>query len=191
MAQAFNLRGTNGTGKTFVAREILKRSGAQVHQRTERGKPLCYMGELFGKPIVIFGSYETACGGCDTIPSVHIVAQMLQDFMPEPDLLVFYEGLMISHMIGTVGAVAKEFNDDHYMGFLDTPLETCISRVVARRVAAGNSKKFDPNTTLIKDYRAVSLAKANAEKQGFNVLTIRHNRAVKDVLYYLQYLADN
>lgn len=190
MAQALNLRGTNGTGKTFVAREVIKRSSATPLDFQKPGKPLTYTGKIFGKDIVIFGSYETACGGCDTIPSVQIVAELLDKFMPKPDLLVFYEGLMISHMIGTVGAMAKKYNDDHYMAFLDTPLETCINRVVARRVAAGNPKKFDPNVTLIKDYRAVQLARANAEKQGFNVLNIRHKSAVSDVLYYLKYLAE-
>jgi hypothetical protein len=187
--KAFNLRGTNGSGKTYVARALLAASKAKPKIFVKPGKPLLYQGVLFERPFIVFGSYETQCGGCDTIPSVKLVADLLKThMMVAEEGTIFYEGLMISHMIGTVGAAAKMFNDNHVMGFLDTPLETCIERVKARRLEKGNTIPFDPNKTLVGDYRAVQGAKRNAITQGFNVRTIDHTCAVEDVMHELERL---
>ena len=190
MGRAFNLRGTNGAGKTHVARHLLQCSMAKPH--TKRGKKIAtYKGDLYGQDFIIFGSYETNCGGCDTIPSVHIVAEMLDKYLALPNTLIFYEGLMISHMIGTVGATVKMHPKWlHTMGFLDTPLETCIARVQQRRLDQGNTKPFDPERTLVKDYKAVRRARENAIDQDFHVVDVRHDHAVVDVLTYLRKLSD-
>lgn len=189
MIKAFNLRGTNGSGKTFVARALLRESNAKPVEFARPGKPLYYQGMLFGVPLVIFGSYETQCGGCDTIDSVKKVADLLDmAFKSKDHGIVFYEGLMISHMIGTVGAKVKEYNNRHIMGFLDTPLEKCIERVKARRLERGNTLPFDPNRTLVGDYRAVQGARRNAIAQGFNVVNINHMAAVEEVTGQIQLL---
>lgn len=188
--KAFNLRGTNGSGKTHVARALLKLSKGVRDTRFSHPKSkkiLAYKGHLLEHPFILLGSYETQCGGCDTIPSVQIVADLLTQ-LRDDDGLVFYEGLMISHMIGTVGAAVKDWGDDHMMGFLDTPVETCIQRVRDRRLEKGNTKPFDPNKTLVKDYHAVQSAKRNAIAAGFQVVTIAHQVAVDDVLAHLEAL---
>ena len=188
--KAFNLRGTNGSGKTWVARQLLQMSNATndkflSHAKSKR--PLAYRGSLMDKPFVLLGSYEIGCGGCDTIPSVHIVADMLTGLRESgEDGLVFYEGLMISHMIGTVGAAVKGWGDDHVMGFLDTPMDVCIQRVRDRRLAKGNTKPFDPEKTLIKDYGSVRAARKNAIAADFTVVDIDHSDALNDVLHHLK-----
>ena len=157
---------------------------------TRRGtKILTYKGTLYDQDLIIFGSYATNCGGCDTIPSVHIVAELLRKYMERPDTLIFYEGLMISHMIGTVGEAAKPYGIRHMMGFLDTPLPVCIARVEQRRLEQGNTKPFDPNRTLVKDYKAVKRAYENADAQGFYTFPIRFEHAVVDTLSMLRRLA--
>lgn len=197
MVKAFNLRGTNGSGKTYVARELLKAIGAEPVERNERGKVRAYLGKMhshepyghYEHPVVVFGSYETQCGGCDTIPSVRIVADMLRHYMRQPQMnrgLVFYEGLMISHMIGTVGEAAREFKNDHVMAFLDTPLEVCISRVRARRVERGvDGAGFNPHN-IIADHPRVIGARRNAIAQGFTVLDVPHENAVGFTLGYIR-----
>jgi hypothetical protein len=192
---AFNLRGTNGSGKTYVATALLARSNARPFEHTTKKsgkiKPLIYRGELFNLPFYIFGSYETYCGGCDTIPSVHIVAELLDRHLRNPSNpgLVFYEGLMISHMLGTVGNIAHLYNSRHVMAFLDTPIEVCIERVRSRRAERGNIKPFDPNRTLVGDYKAVKQAKQNALRAGFAVVDIDHTLAVDEVLRHLKLIA--
>jgi hypothetical protein len=91
-------------------------------------------------------------------------------------------------MLGTVAAAVRDWGDDHVMGFLDTPMETCIQRVRDRRLEKGNLKPFDPEKTLVKDYRAVSKAKINAVTAGFNVVTVNHSEALDDTLLYLRNL---
>jgi hypothetical protein len=153
------------------------------------GKPLTYKGTLLGVPFIVFGSYETQCGGCDTIDSVRKVADLLELWRKTGgNGLVFYEGLMISHMIGTVGAAAKPWGRHHMMGFLDTPLETCIARVRQRRLERGNTNPFDPHKTLIGDYRAVQGAQRNALAQDFRVVAISHHSPVEQVLHHMQVL---
>lgn len=191
MPRALNLRGTNGSGKTFVARALIKEIAAQPLEYSDRGKIRAYMGYLRHRPtqpIVVFGSYETQCGGCDTIPSVSIVADMLRSYMKDPKIqrgLVFYEGLMISHMIGTVGAAAKEFNDNHVMAFLDTPLHVCVARVRARREERGaDGAGFDPKN-IVADHPRVIQARKNAIAQGFTVVDVPHENAVNFTLGYI------
>jgi len=193
--RAFNLRGTNGSGKTFTARAILEKSRAVPVEWTtmKRGgqKPRLYKGELFYMPIYILGSYEQHCGGCDTIPSVQIVAEMLHKLLfSKTTGLVLYEGLMISHMIGTVGHVAHMFNSQHVMGFLDTPLEICIERVNKRRVDRGNDKPFDAHRTLVPDYRRVQMARANAERLKYQVVTVPWRTALDSTLNELAKLGE-
>lgn len=197
MAKAFNLRGTNGSGKTFVARALIKEVGAEPFEYSEKGKIRSYIGKLhsygptghYEHPVVIMGSYEAQCGGCDTIPSVSIVADMLKSYLREPRLaygLVFYEGLMISHMIGTVGAAAREWKHDHVMAFLDTPLSVCIARVRARRVERGaDGAGFDPKN-IVADWPRVRSARQNAINQGFTVVDVPHENAVGFTLGYLR-----
>lgn len=183
--KAFNLRGTNGSGKTHVARRLLELSHAKPTRMAGR-KPIMYHGILHRRPLCILGSYETNCGGCDTIPKVAWVANLLDELLgAHGEGIVFYEGLMISHMIGTVGAMAKKYNDQHVMGFLNTPLEVCIERVKKRRLSRGNDKPFDPERTLVGDYRAVQAARQNALSQGFHVVDIDYEVALRNVLTHL------
>lgn len=197
MPKAFNLRGTNGSGKTFVARQLIVECQAKPLEYSDKGKIRSYMGLLYTQepdgcyehPIIILGSYETQCGGCDTIPSVSIVADMLRSYYRSSKLaygLIFYEGLMISHMIGTVGAAAKEWGHDHVMGFLDTPLEVCVSRVRSRREERGaDGANFDPKN-IVADWPRVRAARQNAINQGFTVVDVPHENAVDFTLGYIR-----
>jgi hypothetical protein len=74
------------------------------------------------------------------------------------------------------------------MGFLDTPLDTCIERVKQRRLERGNDKPFDPNRTLVKDYKAVRQARDNAITQGFRVVDIDHTNPTEYVLRWMMQL---
>lgn len=173
MKYSYQLRGTNGSGKTHVARHLMKESKAEPTIRNHKGKVLVYEGELDGYPIEFLGSYETQCGGCDTIPSVAYVAQLLEERMNVGDRgIVFFEGLMISHMLGTVGKMqAKLGKDRNFLAFLDTPLEKCIEHVVARRMFRKDDRPFDPKN-VIKDHPRVHQSRENAIKQGYRVVDV-------------------
>lgn len=174
---SYQLRGTNGSGKTRVARYLLEESKAKPILHLGR-KVRAYKGELDGYPLFILGSYETACGGCDTIPSVQEVADLLRLFMTNSNDLdyftpsdepgtVFFEGLMISHMLGTVGECQSRLGKSHnVLAFLDTPLDKCIEHVMTRRMLRKDTRPFDPKN-VVKDHPRVHQSRLNAIQQNY------------------------
>lgn len=191
--------GTSGSGKTTIARHFLERAHCLPHAY-EGKKVRIYKGELRAselyypdhhiEPVTLYvlGSYETTCGGCDTIPSVSVVAEWLHTLAEhEEENLLLFEGLMISHMIGTVGAAQKTAPGHHWRAFLDTPLQTCLDRVVARRQERGMTKPFNPTNTQ-KDWPRVRQCRDNCIKQGMVVRDINHHAPLhntEDIIWEL------
>ena len=71
------VRGTSGSGKTWVMKSLLERlkpfKGVLVEGRK---KPLFYVNST---SVAILGHYEAACGGCDNIGSAAAVAELIQN----------------------------------------------------------------------------------------------------------------
>lgn len=190
MKYSYQLRGTNGSGKTFVANYLLNASNAVPELRTNKGKIRSYRGVFHGIPFVLLGSYETKCGGCDTISSVAEVAHLLNLYMnnvADPGV-VFFEGLMISHMLGTVGKMQAQLGKARsVLAFLDTPLHECIRRVEHRRLSRGDAREFDTRNIIV-DYPRVVGAKANALKQEYWVVDVPWQTACEQVSSDIQKL---
>lgn len=174
---SYQVRGTNGSGKTTVVRRLIQAATATSIQISPKFKPEIYRGILLGRETFFLGSYETTCGGCDTIDNVARVAELLKQCMSIPHSITIYEGLMISHMLGTVGKAQEEMGlENCILAYIDTPLEECIRRVVARRVEAGNDKPFDPRN-VVKDFNSVQLNRKRAIKLGYRVRDVPHQEA--------------
>ena len=182
----FNLRGTNGTGKSTVAHEIIRKSKAEpvdFWQNTRKPKPKAYAGKWNGTPIVILGSYETVCGGMDTITDINDARDLIIRYGTDDSYpVVFYEGLFISHCMGTVAAAldAEGLKDRVIMGYLDTPLEECLRRVHARRAERGNTRPFKEQN-VIDDFQRVDWNRAKATREGWNTYWVDHTKALRDV----------
>lgn len=200
---SYQLRGTSGTGKTTVARHLMQLAGAvpvdlpsdlkfwaqELGQSVN--KPLLYEGDLFGVPFKIIGCYRNTNGGCDTIRKVGITAALVEHFLGVHDAegkggVVFFEGLMISHMLGTVGEMQfRTGQDRNILAFLDTPLEVCLERVKQRRLEAGNTKPFNPTNTT-NDHPRVHSSKRKAIAGGFCVTEVDHTRAKEVVVQQIE-----
>lgn len=142
------LHGTSGSGKTTVARELMKASVANPTPLPNLGRrPSGYMCLIPGvaRPLFILGPYETTCGGLDALGNADDHIELLLKYGPQGH--VFYEGLLQSGFYGRIGAASEIFGDDHVFAFLDTPIELCIKRVGDRRIARGNLKPLDPANT--------------------------------------------
>lgn len=195
---SYNLRGTSGTGKTTVAREIMKMSNAKPDQWNKR-KITRYEGWLGDTPIYFLGSYDATCGGCDTIPRVALVADALQsifhlDKMTQGNSIVFFEGLMISHMLGTVGATQMELGaGNNILAFLNTPLSVCVERVMERRRLRGVEEDCLPDRTLenlIKDWNSVHRCRLRAIEAGYRVEVVPYQTAIEDTKGRLKALVE-
>lgn len=167
MFKSLQVCGTSGSGKTTLLKQLLLESTPKVIASNSRGKPLVYEGEWRGGTIFVFGSYESVCGGCDTIPKVGIVADLLTNLhLQQRDGIAVFEGLMISHMIGTVGLCQQELGvERHWRAYLDTELRQCLDNVLARRKERGQTEPFNPTNTQ-KDWPRVRQSRDNWIKQG-------------------------
>jgi hypothetical protein len=132
----------------------------------------------------VVGSYENACGGTDGINSQEEIAERTTKAHGFGHVLV--EGLLMSK--SSAGGHVAPILKDHgaVFGFMDTPWETCLSRVLARRAEAGNDKPFDPDKTMRSAYEQCRRsAELLTQAGGYDVRWIDHNNPVSFVRQWL------
>lgn len=186
--QIVNIRGCNGSGKTTIVRRFLDRLPVKA-LGPNASKPWGYRVDAnawgIATPIMVIGSYENTCGGTDGISTQEEIAERVVRAYDYGHVLV--EGLLMSKSSagGHVAPILKEHNA--IFGFLDTPWDVCLSRVLARRAAAGNDKPFDPEKTMRSAYEQCHRsAELLTQAGGYDVRWIDHNNAVGTVVQYLK-----
>ena len=188
--------GTNGSGKTCLARAFMKlwdfkpecfTGKTKVAQYVARVKPGQPLSKLFNK-VVVLGSYETVCGGMDTINDKNILRPLVEQYCTNKDkrTLVFLEGLLVGGTYGYLGELSERSKVPWLYGFMDTPYDVCVSRVEARRLERGNDKPFDGMRSLHGKIRGCKSTAARAASGGHVVVWIDHKlspeRQVKALL---------
>lgn len=140
-----NLRGTSGSGKTTIVRNILMQQG--WHTINAQGKIWGYANPELRW--IIIGSYENTCGGCDTIRTQQEVEDRIE-YCLNQGYNVLFEGLLISTLTSRWLELAKRVSDRANVLFyyLDTPIEECLRRIDLRRKSAGNFKELNPKNTV-------------------------------------------
>lgn len=141
------IHGCSGAGKSTAVRSIMNGNASsiigangkieayRVHAATQNGT-------------YVLGSYENTCGGVDTMSGAPEVIKLLDKYAVLGNVL--FEGLLQSTYYGKLGEHSKRYGDDYVYAFLDTPVELCLERVVARRAASGRNNKFNPQLTIDK-----------------------------------------
>jgi hypothetical protein len=176
------LHGTSGSGKTTVAREIMSRAAHVRPIMNVRGKPEAYecMLGILNKPIFILGPYNATCGGLDGLSDVNDHIRLLHSAASYGH--VFYEGLLGSEYYGRIGKESERYAGDHIFAFLDTPIEVCIDRVKARRLARGNTKPLNEENTRGRVAKINRLYERLAQELGRVSVIIDHTKATPQVL---------
>lgn len=186
-----NLAGSGGSGKTFVAKQLIYNTKAEAIFSAVRGRskrPLGYIGWLGNtRRIGIVGPYTATCGGLDAVGTIDNQLQMICAFADNPGIdVVFYEGLMVGKSVGTIGAYVKEFyNKRHVKAFLDTPLDVCIARVQERREFRGTPPLLDTHN-LKNDYRALQASRRNSAAFGLTCVDVNYEHAYNAVVALLK-----
>lgn len=164
--------GTNGSGKTHLAREVIKAAGGVTRNIPGHGKAST---TLTTKGVALVGRYGNACGGIDGI-------QPYADALAE----VCFDGAL-GHRVFAEGLVQPGWRNCEVMTrwydltqfiLLDTPEEECVANVLKRRAEAGNAKPYDDRNL----YRKASAARSWAnllEKHGVPVVRLRYPAAKK------------
>lgn len=178
MRTIVKLHGTSGAGKSFVAHQLLKAFPENRMSLTFDGKEeaqVIYCG--LSTPLYILGKYNTTCGGCDALhASVQI--ELLHKYAALGHVL--YEGLLASEYYGKLGEASEKYGANHIFAFLDTPIETCIERIMRRRRAAGNTKPLNEDNTRGR-VRKIAMLQAKLSRMGRTVVSIDHRDSVAQV----------
>lgn len=155
-----NLRGTSGSGKSYIVREIMAALGGkeQFARLKEEGRkqPIgyyrCYdavalalRGDKSG--LFIPGHYETACGGCDTIHGNDKIFDLVRRAAADSQDVLF-EGLILSVEVTRTVALITDGLPLKVMA-VDIPLEECVESImIRRRVKNPDAPQLNPyNTT--------------------------------------------
>lgn len=148
------VRGTSGSGKTWVVKEIFRRLGPFEGEFIKgRKQPLFYSNK---EDIVILGQYESVCGGCDSIRKVTDVMDLIEKLVDRSfygkQRVIICEGLMLSEDVKWSSTLMHPLK----IAYLTTHEDQCVAQTLKRRHDAGNFKEFNDKRTR---YRAKSIAR--------------------------------
>jgi ABC-type dipeptide/oligopeptide/nickel transport system ATPase component len=158
-----NIRGTSGSGKTTLVRKVFDHLQAGNHTKTEwhldeqdwshpllaglrpereRKRPWGYVLENRERRanVVVLGSYESECGGCDSISGLDLMYGLAR-LAHERRYHVIFEGLIINSDFKRAAQLATD-QIPHLLIYLSTPLEQCIQSVEHRRNQSKRAEKF-------------------------------------------------
>ena len=149
-----DIRASHGGGKSWLVHRMLQEYGNEpiLDGKTVLGHK---MPKING---VAVGPYTKVCGGCDAINLVEEASRRVilwsQQFITG---IIVFEGIRVAHTFQRYHDLAHRLESEGHKYkflFLDTPLEVCIERVKARRLARGNEKPLDPKN-IAKDYHNI------------------------------------
>jgi ABC-type dipeptide/oligopeptide/nickel transport system ATPase component len=141
----YNFRGTSGSGKSHLARMImrgLEEEGAEKHEHFIDGRKQPYWtryvraaqdNKMHPSDVWVFlGHYNTACGGCDTISGLDEIFGLVKDFHRRGYNVVF-EGLIVCSDANRIMQLAKDNRGEVKIIQLQTPREECLDGIRQRR----------------------------------------------------------
>jgi hypothetical protein len=191
-----NIRGTNGSGKTHLARSLIGPDATpidlvQYTSPTKKEPNRQRFVEGWGKPggFLAVGSYKQGCGGMDTILSFELqqdavlVADGWHNLSGEPVKHVICEGVLASTVAGSWLEFFKRFGPGGVLiAYLDTPLELCLERITARQIAAKGEAR-DIKVDLVRDkIKAIEATRSKFDRAGIRTITLHHETAYADLM---------
>ena len=186
-----NVRGTSGSGKSHLVKQVVDHMTQRHLSPTKefqdrRRKPLAYQWTFRDAPernLYIPGHYESPCGGCDTIKTMDLVADMVRRAYGI-GFNVLFEGLLYSEETKrTLNMYLEEGRDIHIVK-LTTPLDVCINSVNKRRQARMGDKftPVNPKPTVEKKFYTTHRACDKLRRRGVPVTYVSRETALNHVL---------
>lgn len=188
-----NIRGTNGSGKTYLARQLIGPNPQLVDllwypSPTKKDPERKASVEGYGQPgeVVAIGSYKQGCGGMDTIPSFDLQQRGVRaayDWKrPQTDHLltrsgrpehIVCEGVLASTVAGSWLNFFCGFNKDEVLiAYLDTPLEVCLERIRQRQIAAKGETREIKEDLVAAKIKSINATRKRFDEAGFKTVTL-------------------
>jgi thymidylate kinase len=183
--RVIQVRGTNGTGKSTVVKEVINRIGQWQHNYTEgRKRPLysCHQGWLY-----VLGHYEVSCGGCDTLGSARQAYEVMEQIrrLDERDKVIIAEGILLAEDTKWTLEMAKWA--EVRIAYLTTPIDECMERIRKRREGStrASTKPLNPNKTPDRA-RLIERMRLKLIAAGIQCRRVSQEQAVKVVLDWIR-----
>ena len=143
---AINIRGTGGSGKSYLVHKLLDTyKHKRIVRKVEGKKPKIIAYYISEFHLYIIGSYKMLSGGCDafggkgrTLKTIETIEKYARKGN------VLYEGYLVSRTWGRYKDLSDRLDNPLWI-FLDTPVDVCLDRVLERRRAKGNLKPLNPS----------------------------------------------
>lgn len=191
-----NLRGTNGSGKSTVVRDVMSTGSARplygvLGVRTPEG----YLVDLPGTstPVFVVGPYEVGslyCGLDDRKLSGNYDSQVQLVRKYAAKGHVIFEGLICGKLWGRMGGLIEELLPvcPAVLIYLTTPVEECIRRVVTRRRQRGRTDPFNSKNlvSVFEQVQANRRSVAARELGGLKLLDCSSQKAPGLILKLLR-----
>ena len=194
---AINIRGTGGSGKSYLVHKLLK---AHKHKRIvrkfgNRFKPKIVAYYIPEFHLYVIGSYDSQCGGCDKMQMIQKNLQAIKGLADVPSVQdltvktieryakkgnVLYEGLLISGIWGRYKELHDRLSNSIWI-FLDTPLSVCLERTNKRRRLKGKTDPVNPKATTSK-HRSCIRQQPMCKAAGMRYEVLNYKKAYKQLL---------
>lgn len=183
--RVINLRGTSGSGKSFIGHSFLREFPHEeiYEEGWNKTKPRLVGYRLPGN-LVVLGSYKAAGGGMDTFsPHDRTQAIKLVRNHIETGAHIFFEALVISSTVPRYIDMVNELHDggvmhkdDFVFPFMDTPFDLCIQQIYKR-----NGGKPIKEENVHAHWKYMRRCKQRLADAGMHVEDIDHTRGYEQV----------
>jgi hypothetical protein len=139
-----NVRGTSGSGKSFLVNQLMGDYPIRLrYKETGRKRPIGYLCQNeHRRSLAVLGHYEIACGGCDTLPTLERIFELVRQ-AHHAGYHVLFEGLLVN-------SDRRRTIEMHQDGLpltvvtLSTPLDECLDAVRDRRARKAKNREPKP-----------------------------------------------
>ena len=145
-----DLRGTNGSGKSTIARKFLGEFTGLSYYNSERD-------------LYVLGPYTMPTGGCDQMKPHSLVYELIDMYHHRN---VLFESAWSSYSMKFT-VMANKYPDYTFL-FLSTPLDLCIEQRSRRRRESGRKDNGD-NRVLTNSYHKILKVRDTLVREGYNV----------------------
>jgi hypothetical protein len=172
-----NVRGTSGSGKSTVVARAMEmfetKHGVNIKGRRQ---PIgYYLGNNYPPELAqlaVPGHYETACGGCDTLPGYDKIFQYVREGAKTAKHVLF-EGVLVSEEVNRTIQLHQAFPGQLLVIQLTTPTDVCLSSIQARRDARGDARPLNPKNTVA---RVATIQRSCERLKAAGVAVEEHDR---------------